>query len=298
MYNKQNIMELHHMHKKPKKLDNGCYRFEKKVYDGGLLDPSVDATYILHLEGNGRLEHIRHQLTLYHPTSVVYILFNKGYKNCDKRLHEEKPPIDLIDAFLQAFSHAQNHRYNNILILEDDFIFDPKISDITTLNAVNTFIHTKQDDDIMYLLGCLPFMLTPYDYYHNKIILSGGSHACVYTRKLRQRMLAVDQTTISDWDMYHTHNTKKYTYYQPLCYQLFPETENYKLWGMGDKSSSIEMIGGYIQKIYCKSVKLDEKVEPGYSIAYFLSKVGFYVIPASIILIACLSLRTQRKLRK
>jgi len=35
-----------------------CYRFELFEFEDGLFK-NVDATYILHLEGNGRLENLR-----------------------------------------------------------------------------------------------------------------------------------------------------------------------------------------------------------------------------------------------
>jgi len=64
-----------------------CYNFNKITYANGLLDDAVDATYIIHLEGNGRYEDILKQLDLYQPTKIVYIVFNKGYKNCSKGQH-------------------------------------------------------------------------------------------------------------------------------------------------------------------------------------------------------------------
>jgi hypothetical protein len=51
-------------------------------------------------------------------------------------------------------------------------------------------------------------------------------------------------------------------YNEPLCYQLFPETENQKYWGKN--------VVGII-----KLLKLDTQVEPGYSIAYIASR-GVY----------------------
>ena len=77
---------------------------EEYNYEKGLLD--VDATYILHLEGNGRLEQIQTQLEQYHPSRKVYLVYNQGYKKCQKNLPLESPPYDLVDAFLTAFHDA------------------------------------------------------------------------------------------------------------------------------------------------------------------------------------------------
>ena len=56
-----------------------CYRLEHYIFNDDLLNNSIDATYIIHLENNGRLDHIMNQLTEYHPTNNVYILFNRLY---------------------------------------------------------------------------------------------------------------------------------------------------------------------------------------------------------------------------
>jgi hypothetical protein len=66
-------------------------------------------------------------------------------------------------------------------------------------------------------------------------------------------------------------NITKYMYHEPLCYQLFPETENQKSWMsfFGLKDILILLI---------KLCKLDVKEEPGYTIFYNISKVLLVVI--------------------
>ena len=61
-------------------MNNECYNYKKIIYNNGLFNKTIDATYIIHLEGNGRLDDIMKQLNEYQPTNIVYILFNKGYK--------------------------------------------------------------------------------------------------------------------------------------------------------------------------------------------------------------------------
>ena len=113
------------------------YRFKKNIFNDRFLNNSVDATYIIHLENNGRYNHIQEQLSEYHPTNIVYILFNKGYKKSKKKSFINNPPLDLVDSFLEIFKHAEINNYNNILILEDDFIFSEKIKDTENINNVN-----------------------------------------------------------------------------------------------------------------------------------------------------------------
>ena len=59
-----------------------CYSFKKLVFEQGIFDKSVDATYILHLEGNGRYDDIIKQINMYPTTQNVYILMNPGFKKC------------------------------------------------------------------------------------------------------------------------------------------------------------------------------------------------------------------------
>ena len=61
------------------------YSFEKRLNKEGILEKSVDATYIIHLKDNGRLEHIYQQLEEFSPTKIIYIVFNQGFKNCTKK---------------------------------------------------------------------------------------------------------------------------------------------------------------------------------------------------------------------
>jgi len=260
-------------------IGQNCYRFEKITYNNGLLDKSVDATYILHLEGNGRLEGIRTQLENYQPSKIVYILFNKGFRKCKKNLSKQEPPTDLIDAFLQVFKDADKKNYNNILILEDDFIFNKEMKDSKIIDEINDFIEEKNDKKFMYMLGALPHYQVPYKNNHYKLISSTGTHACIYSKKLRDNMLDnVDFSKISDWDYYTNTHFSRYIYNKPLCYQLFPETDNSKYWYQG-----FGVV--YLLRKYMNFLGLDTKTEPGYSICYFTSKIWIYIILLIILLI-------------
>jgi hypothetical protein len=118
--------------------NTNCYNIKEINYESGFFDNCVDATYVIHLENNGRLNHINKQLEQFQPTKKVYIAINKGFKNCNKKLIEQVSYQDLTDAFLQCFKHANERNYNNILILEDDFIFNPEIKDSKNINSLNS----------------------------------------------------------------------------------------------------------------------------------------------------------------
>jgi hypothetical protein len=254
-----------------------CYRLEQQDFSDGFLD--LDATYIIHLEGNGREEQITKQLEEYHPTNLVYILYNKGYKKCNKSLHLNEPQIDLIDAFLYIFKDAVGKNYKNILILEDDFMFKDKIKDKQVQLNVMDFINKKENEPMMYMLGCLPFIQRPYDKNTNVLISGIGTHACVYSQSLMEYVLHENKTEFTDWDYYTHSKFTRYMYHEPLCYQLFPETENQKNW---NAFSGLTFV---LLKLI-KFLKLDKQTEPGYTFFYNTSKVLYVMIVIFLVLFA------------
>ena len=241
-----------------------CYRLEQQEFSDGLLE--LDATYIIHLEGNGREEQIKKQLEEYHPTNLVYILYNKGYKKCNKFLHLNETQIDLIDAFLYIFKDAKHKNFNNILILEDDFIFNEKIKEKQIQINIMDFINKKEKETTIYMLGCLPFIQRPYDKYTNVMTCGIGAHACIYTKSVIEKILQENAQDFIDWDYYIWKKYTRYMYHEPLCYQLFPETENQKNWHEWNGLKNILL---YIIKLF----QLDKKPEPGYTVFYNASKV-------------------------
>jgi hypothetical protein len=261
-----------------------CYTFKKMKYNTGLLHDAVDATYIIHLEGNGRYDDIMNQLKTYHPTKEVYIVFNKGYKKCQKDEHIKLPAHDLVDAFLQVFTHAKNQNYDNILILEDDFIFTEKIKKTSTQQDICTFLNEHKNEDYQYFLGCLPYLQLPctLDCKHYINICSVGTHAVIYTKKNREILLNVNQKDIIDWDYYSFTHSRRYVYCEPLCYQLFPDTENSKNW---HKDNYILYIISKSVKKFYNILKLNTQIEPGYSIFYIFSKIFAFTIIILILVI-------------
>ena len=224
------------------------------------------------------------QLESYHPTKEVYIIFNKGYKKCSKDDRITLPAHDLTDAFLQVFKHAKNQNYNNILILEDDFIFNAKIKKESIQNDICAFLNERKNEDYQYFMGCLPLLQLPctLDCKHFINICSTGTHAVIYTKQNRERLLNVNQKDITDWDCYSFTHSRRYMYCEPLCYQLFPDTENSKYWGTHSYFLYIvSQIGKKILKIF----KLDTEAEPGYSFFYTFSTLFTFILLILILVI-------------
>jgi hypothetical protein len=258
-----------------------CYTFKSIKFNDGIFNKTVDATYVIHLKGNGRYENIINQLNEYRPTNEVYILLNDGYKKCDKTKNIIYPADDLIDAFFQIFIHASKKNYDNILILEDDFIFTNKIKNKIHVENINNFLRRKRGEDFIYYIGCLPWLLVPTFYDTNTYfnLCSSGTHSVIYSKKNRELCMkgylnAIDNTR--DWDLLHNlYSKNRYVYYTPLCYQVFGDTENSKYWGSFNK---IFVILSFFLKKILKLLDLDKKIEPGYSILYLFSKLLFLLI--------------------
>ena len=258
-----------------------CYRFEEIKYDKGLFNASTDATYVICMEGSSRYKNVILQLDEYKPTKTVYILFNKGFKKCSKPSYVTASNFDLIDANLTIFKHAQQMKYNNILILEDDFIFDEKVKEKKHLDEINQFLIKKSDEECIYLLGVIPLILIPYEQKHY-ITISAGMHIVFFNKKIRNKIIKISPEQIKDWDLYNNLSSRKYTYYTPLCYQLCPETENQSNWGIN--YIYLKPFANLIINVINK-LNLDKSIEPGYTIIYLFAKLLFFLIFFIIIFI-------------
>ena len=254
-----------------------CYEFQHIKFNKGLFDSFVDATYVIHLLDNGRYESVISGLNKYKPTKDTFIVKNKGFKKCKKILPEQASQYDLIDAFLQIMKHAKLYNYDNILILEDDFIFSSTVNDLYTIDNVKQFINDNKHLELVYYLGCLPWVKMNYMNYHHKLILSAGTHACIYSKNVRNNILKLKQSTITDWDVFlNKSNYYRYCYYKPLCYQYFPVTENRSNWPnpLGLR---------WVVTSFMDSMKLDTQLEPGYSRMYNISSLLCWIICVIVI---------------
>jgi hypothetical protein len=260
---------------------SSCYRFQEIKYTAPIFK-EVQATYIIHLEGNGRLPAIQEQLKKYHPTETVYILWNKGFKKCKKDLAIDKSPLDLVDAFMQCFKDANEKGYEHILILEDDFIFDEKILEPCHVRSIEAFLKSKEGDNYVYYLGTAPVLQFSTFGHHNRSIISGGTHSVIYPKTFIKHVLTdINQYDIVDWDFYTNLYCTQYKYYIPLCYQLFPKTDNQNNWGVNffEKLFIVPII------YFIPYFKLDKQYQPGYDILEFSSKFIIYFATFTYILL-------------
>tara|TARA_B100000683_G_scaffold257889_1_gene279888 strand:- start:3965 stop:4825 length:861 start_codon:yes stop_codon:yes gene_type:complete len=257
-------------------INSHCYRFDYIRFDNGLLDKIIDAVYVILLENSDRTENVYKQINHYKLSKNTYIQINKGYKNCEKKLMKQQSNYDLLDSNYNIWLHAKENNYNNILILEDDFIFDNRILDKNILNDLDNFVNNYEFD--IYSLGNTPIILTPFLLTkHPKISIGSGAHSIILTKGIRNILIDKYENDIDwlknsrghiDW-IYITNNFNYHIYYKPLCYQIFPKTENMAYW---DQDLNI------IYKILIKLnifliplLKLDKQPQPGFDIIYIFS---------------------------
>ena len=277
--------------------DNNCYRFEE-ITGKNPLFAHIDATYVIHLEGNGRLEGVRKELSEFYPSKNTCILFNKGYKKCEKpQLPMKETRYDLIDANLFIFRDAQEKKYKNILVLEDDFFFHKETRN--HIIHIDEFLGNNQYSEFLYFLGCIPLVSIPALGHHNQVMFSVAAHAVVYSELYRDGILRVKQSDIHDWDVFQfTHRPfNKYMYHRPICYQLFPETENSKTWG--NQNPAMRFLAKILIKIL-QIMKLDVQAEPSYSILYFVSKllIPLFVLIVCFFLVYPYFIRSRKFIRR
>jgi len=251
----------------------------------GILDKVIDAVYVLLLEGSDRTNKVYRQVHDYQLSKNNHILINQGYKKCKKDLCDNKSYYDLMDANIQAFKHAENKGYQNILVLEDDFIFDHRIRDPVVLKDLESFIN--HNEFTIYSLGSFNYWVTLNlkNIKHPGVRISSCAHALILSKGGRETILSKFkkdtclENTIMDGlhDQWYNIIDKRYSYYKPICYQTFPITENYREWG-----------GNFIGMIF-RILKLDVDYYPGWDIMYLLLYV-INILPYVVLLYVLLSI--------
>jgi hypothetical protein len=267
--------------------NTSCYSFIEINFENGIFDETVDCTYIIHLVGNGRLNHIYSEINKINTTKKIIIVMNKGYKKCNKKLIEQQPYQDLTDAFLQCLKNAKSKGFKNILILEDDFIFDNKLKDKTHATNINRFMKTNKNNEYVYFIGVIPIIIYPTNYIHTfNVVKSLTMHSVIYSEQIIQNYDKLD-LSYKHWDVIIDKNIKnKYAYFTPLCYQTFPETENKKTWSEKDNS----VIINEIKNKFIKFFNMDKIPDKGFKFCYYLSFFIFIFISIFFLLFIIITL--------
>ncbi len=255
-------------------MNKHSYRYELITNEKGMFDNYIDMVYILTLEDCKRREHYMNQIKTYLPHKNILIQHNKGYKKCKKQLYQQSSLQDLNDAYYHAFLHSLKHNYKNIIILEDDFIFDHNINQYI-VNDIGNFI--KNNKYHIYHLGNLFGINIPTYSTHIRTLLLVLSHAAIYNIDYSNFYIKKYENNIDIANdlVWNDINIIKYTYYKPLCFQLLPHTENRNTWSTG--------------KIFIPIIeflKIDKIHTPGYTVLNILSFIVSFIILFIFIIIS------------
>lgn len=254
---------------------NKCYKL-KKIHAGkkNVMFNLFDESFIITLENSiNRHKSIDAQLNLQFPTKNVNIVYNKGYSKCDKFYKGKKinkSYLDLTFTNIEIFKYAIKKNLDYILVLEDDFIWSNNIKN-SDLLLINNFLKKEKPD--MYILGCKPFIINPLTIFHNHmhVIMKGDAHAIIYSQNAMINLLDMyynNEKLKKDIDLLTNYIPRKYTYKNPLCFQIREPTENSKTWM--DDLSTIEKISVYcgikIENLF--NFKNKESIENDYKLFY------------------------------
>lgn len=266
------------------------YSFETKEYPLEKVHlPFVSATYVIHLKGNGRYDAFVQQLDKYPLTEKVFVLLNEGYKRVNKGPFVTSAALDLIDAYNHIFQDALKKGYTRVLVLEDDFFFQDGSFEGDVKEDVKQFVEEmdSQQKEYMFLMGCIPYCMLPVAHHCYRCYLSTGTHAVLYSKGVMEKLVK-DNGTFEDFDVHTNIQYPRYTYSRPICYQLFPDTENKSQWG---GSNWLFVMGAMVLKWVFQLLQLEKRVEPGYSLFYLWAKwsilgilvVALWLLPHSLV---------------
>jgi len=219
-------------------INNQCYRHERisthNKYDSQIIFPNVDMTYVLIMVGSKHEERVRRQLNDYPFTRNIYLQWNYGFKNCNKHLAKQKTDSDLSDAYMIAFSHAIQHNYDRILILEDDFV----VNGITNTDRKNVYDFLDIYNPEILTFGSLIQKSSEKYYLNNnflQIYIKYGTHAMIYNKDTINKLYIKLYNEKIDIDLFTNNICKIYSYKLPLIVQILPKTENRSNWYFENK---------------------------------------------------------------
>ena len=250
-------------------MNSHAYRYELIEKKKGMFDNYVDMAYILTMEDSSRRDHYMNQIINYIPHKTITIQHNKGFKKSNKKLYKQDSVHDLNDAYYHVFLNALKNNYKNIIVFEDDFIFDDTINEYI-IDDIGNFI-TKNSYHI-YHLGS-PFHISMPNITslsHIKSLFIISSHGVIYNRDFAYYYIKNYERGISlQYDFaWNSLSILKFTYYKQLCFQISPDTENRDNWICSNIAIKIINL-----------LKLDKQYKPGFTILNVISFiVSFHLI--------------------
>lgn len=236
-----------------------CYSFKLINKTNDPILKNVDFAIVLTMENSSRKFEDKVLLNL---APLTYVQINKGYKICNKP-GVTTPAADILHAHKNVYKNTIN--YNNIIIFEDDAVFNSVYS-IDEFKKIDDFIGRQKFD--IYSLGSISLNIPSLS--DHKLIISsvGTSHAIIYSKQGRSSSLYINGNHV-DTDIISSLQYK-YKYKYPLVCQTFPDTLSIKEWG--------SMPENFIFMIYRNITNAHKNIEPFWSSMYIICDWGIYII--------------------
>ena len=239
-------------------------------FDKGLLDNIIDAVYVIVLENSSRINNVYTQINNLKLCKTNIIQLNKRYNEVyNKNLYKQTTYYHLLYNNIEIFKHANNNNYNNILVLEDDFIFTNSIKCNKTIKDLENFINTKIFN--LIYLGNIPILYIPikYDNFYY-VILNGQAHSIIYSKNGRNIIINqynknknIKYLTYEHHDIwYNGFINNRYFYYKSICYQVLENTENSISWNNASSQ--------YVINIFSLNKKKTNNYNNFYTFMYIL----------------------------
>ena len=259
-------------------MQNCIHKVEEIIIKNPIFNNVAECTYIVLCCGENpkRLPSVKENLSKLNPTTKVKLIFNKGYKNCPL---SKSVNHDLVNIQTWIFNDAINNNYTRILYLEDDFELKNSLNK-DDIVSIKSFIKNNNPD--VYGLGnfSMPNISSLFN-AHEKVLLNflGLTHAVFYNKKAMQLLSKYYISTKNpvnlgiDTSIAEVKGIKVYRYYCPLIYQKLPATDNQKEGWKNQIGTILATISIGVVKL----LKLDTRLEPGYTVLYTLPYL-FYLI--------------------
>lgn len=246
----------------------------------GLLDQLADECIVLTMAN--RRDDVLASVRERPPHRRLFVQDNIGYKEKAKIDAEAAPrdsKEDIANALAQAFHRSLGRGVERLLVLEDDFFFDPDESDEDLrLHAGRVAEFMEGRDYDIYNLGRLVFSGWPVGASGSwRAWRHGTAHAVVYHKRYMKLYLReynadpseIHRMSVDNW--WHRWGVRAFVYHRALLYQTFPVTTNQSTW-----SNPVTMFG-------IRMLRLDSSHRPGYPVLNALCKTS---LPLLLVLVA------------
>jgi hypothetical protein len=256
----------------------GCFVIDEYATLAESTNPMrLDAVLVLTMSSSDRMAQLWEQLQTQCPHASVFVFTNPGFRNCSKRLCQQRPDFDLLDAYKTMFEFALGHKFRRVVTFEDDFFWSSLVNNGTHFTRIGHFLDTYGNSIDHYFLGCIPMLSVPTG-FHWRLFSAGGTHAVVHTergmhtylREYPQLCERCDEHSCTI-DLYFTSFAIVYGYCLPLAYQTFPITQMQK--------QAWPPLCSFLMRTF---TNLDTHVHPWYDVFYALQIVPLLIIAVAV----------------